>query len=113
MNAKLYDDTDLSRPLTPSWREWLLRTQHMFQLASEPLDIRDAIIIWRDGSRSHIHRKHADAFCVGIDIESGRTTAKKLNLHDSMALEFAWQGALWIRDLNAGRSPAARYGTQK
>jgi hypothetical protein len=113
MNAKLYDDTDLSRPLTPSWREWLLRMQHIFRLAAEPPDVHDAIISWRDGSKSHVHRACADAFCVGVRIEAGQPPAKKLNLSDSTELEFVRQGALWLRDLNAGRSPAARYVTQK
>src|ERR1700677_3296026 len=82
MAAVFYADQDLSRPLTPAWRAWLLRTQHMFALLQEPPSVKYAVIKWRDGTQEILSRRRASAFCYGIAIESespddGRNHASK------------------------------------
>jgi hypothetical protein len=108
MKTVTYDDLDLRSPLTTNWKVWLFRTQHTFQLLQESPSVKRAIVQWRDGTTWTIQRNHAIAFRIGIAIEGGPPNTERINMKAAGVIEHIAQGAWWIRDLNAGRSPVAR-----
>jgi hypothetical protein len=109
MTAVFYADQDLSLPLTPAWRAWLLRAEFMFRLHREPPSVKYAVIKWRDGTQEILSRRRANAFCYGIAIESESPDDERNHASKQGAFGHIKEGVLWLRDLNAGRSPVARY----
>jgi hypothetical protein len=109
MTAVFYTDTDETNPLTPSWKACLLRMQHMFALIQEPPSVKYAVIKWRDGTKEILSRRRASAFCCGIAIENESPDDGCNHASKQGSFGHIKEGVLWLRDLNAGRSPVARY----
>jgi hypothetical protein len=108
MQAIVYLDTDSSRPLTPARKAWLLRMQFMFALLQEPTSVKFAVIKWRDGSEQILSRRRASAFRAGIAIESGPPNTEQIRGSEQGSISRVAEGALWMRDLRAGRNPLTR-----